>query len=276
MCTDVWISVCMCVHLWMFSPLSPFSIAPMYMCIELTSQDCATYVGASSWSRFFISWQLLATCSSPPRAEAMWNLPHPHWHDSRYCHNCWSDSGRHILGVPECSFFWTLSWGRILISLLSVAHFGLTFSLIFIILPLPKCVFRPTAMYLFEYLGVDSTRALMLPYACLTQLPYSWQIQGTPAFCCSPYSSAAASVLYRLFLSRMAPVHLVHFIIKSLRLAFIWDRSLAVFVLCGVDMFKEYRLSPRDHFPPVHSVQGSMYVTVSSSGATAGSQCAYY
>lgn len=131
-------------------------------------------------------------------------------------------------------------------------------------------------MYLFEYLGVDSTRALMLAYACLTQLPYSWQIQGTLAFRCSPSSSAAASVLYRLFLSRMAPVHLVHFIIKSLRLAFIWDRSLAVFVLCGVDMFKEYRLSPRDHFPPVHSVQGSMYVTVSSSGATAGSQCAYY
>lgn len=150
------------------------------------------------------------------------------------------------------------------------------FSLIFIILPLPKCVFRPTAMYLFEYLGVDSTCALMLHYACLTQLPCSWQSQGTHAFLCSPYSSAAPHVLYGLFLSRMAPVHPVHLIITSLRRAFIWDRSLAVFVLCGVDMFKEYRLSPRDHFPPVHSVQGSMYVTVSSSGATAGSQCAYY
>ena len=131
-------------------------------------------------------------------------------------------------------------------------------------------------MYLFEYLGVDSTCALILHYACLTQLPYSWQSQGTHAFLCSPYSGAAPSVLYRLFLSRMTPVHPVHLIIKSLRRAFIWDRSWAVFVLCGVDMFKEYGLSPHDHFPPVHSVQGSIYVTVSSSGATAGSQCAYY
>lgn len=75
----------------------------------------------------------------------------------------------------------------------------------------------------------------------------------------SPYSSAAVSVLYRLFLSRMASVHLVHFIIKSLWLAFIWDRSLPVFVLCGADMFKEYRMLPCDL--SVHSVQGSMYVT---------------
>lgn len=60
-----------------------------------------------------------------------------------------------------------------------MAHFGLMFSLIFILRPLPKCVFRPTAMYLFEYLGVDSTCALMLHYACLTPLPCSWQSQGT-------------------------------------------------------------------------------------------------
>lgn len=178
-----------CVHVCAplsVQPTESIYIAHMYMCVELTSWDWATCVGAWSWTRFSISRQLLATCSSPSRAEAMWNLPPPHWHDSQYCHYCWSDSGCHILGVPECNFFWTLSWGLILISLLSVAHFGLMFSLIFIILPLHKCVFRPTDVYLFEYLGVDSTCALMLHCACLIQLPYSWQIRGTPCFPLQP------------------------------------------------------------------------------------------
>lgn len=65
------------------------------------------------------------------------------------------------------------------LSLLTVAHVGLMFSLIFIILALPRCVFRPTDVYLFGYLGVDSTRALMLHSVCLLQLSYSWQIQGS-------------------------------------------------------------------------------------------------
>lgn len=214
----------------------------------------------------------------------MWNLPRPYQHLAG------------IVAIVRAIVFWefmdttsskhcleasSLQFGPVWSCVFTCLFVFVSFPHLFlIVLPLPKRAFRHTHISLdVEYLGVDSMYALVLPHAfledgarlCLTETDLFRGTELENSGCLTLYipSSMPSPVPWLYFITlvlfRIASDLFSNFTIRSRQLAFAWHCSLAVFVLCGVDMFKDYHFLIRFYSCTLYRV--TMCVTMASAGS---------